>query len=63
MTSVLSYEDNDTSRKVEDIYFKDDVVLLHCRMMQTGHLILFTKRFPKGPTEENSTPIILLFAQ
>ena len=61
ITSVLFYEDNDTNRKVEDMYFKEDVVLLHCRMIQTRHLMLFTKQFPKRPTLENSTPIILLF--
>ena len=60
---VLFYEVNDTNRKVEDMYFKEDVVLLHCRMIQTRHLILFTKQFSKRPTLENSTPIILLFVQ
>lgn len=50
------YEDNETSRKVEGIYFKEVVGLLHCKLMQIGHLILFIKRFPKWPILENSTP-------
>ena len=58
-----TFYDDDTSRKVKDIYFKEDVGLLHCRMMQIGYLILFTKRSPKRSTLENSTPIILLFVQ